>query len=70
MDGKILGEGIVGIVTTTAGIVISYQQEVEFGFRIASLCVGMTVGILSAIHIYQKITYEKIKRRKENDKVS
>jgi hypothetical protein len=65
MTDSIMNNGVLGIVSTTVGIFLSYQQEIEFGMRMASLCVGMTVGLLSAYHIFQKIKYDQIKRDKE-----
>lgn len=46
-------KGVVGVTSVTIGSVVSLQS-VEVWLRIASLTVGLIVGILSALSILRK----------------
>jgi hypothetical protein len=51
-------KGTTGLIATVSGIGLSLQ-DLEAGLRIASLCVGITVGILTAWSIIRKNRRDK-----------
>jgi len=46
-----MGKGILGVAAPVAGAVISRLAEWEAWLRVASLLVGITVGVLTGISI-------------------
>ena len=54
-------KGIVGTASPVLGIVTSFQEQIEWHLRIASLLVGLLVGVLSLIAMIRKL------RRKTGD---
>jgi hypothetical protein len=48
-------KGIVGTASPVLGVVTSLQEQVEWHLRIASLCVGLLVGVLSVIGMWRKL---------------
>ena len=49
--GTELLKGALGVCSTALGVLTSVQQDVEYFMRCASLAIGMTVGLLTAISI-------------------
>lgn len=47
--------GAVGAGATTAGALVSLLPQIEAGLRIASLLVGITVGVLTAVSIWRRM---------------
>ena len=48
-------KAVVGITTPVLGVITSLQEQIEWGLRIASLTVGLAVGILSLISMAKKM---------------
>ena len=48
-------KGIVGTASPVLGIVTSFQEQIEWHLRIASLLVGLTVGVLSLVGMWRKL---------------
>ena len=48
-------KGIVGTASPVLGVVTSFQEQIEWHLRIASLLVGLTVGVLSVIGMWRKL---------------
>ena len=48
-------KGIVGTASPVLGVVTSLPEQVEWHLRIASLCVGLLVGVLSVIGMWRKL---------------
>lgn len=46
--------GFVGMLATAGSVITSFQTELEWWLRIASLCVGITVGLLTAYKMLTK----------------
>lgn len=46
--------GIVGVTFPILGAITSWQEHFEWGLRVASLMVGITVGVASLISILRK----------------
>ena len=49
--GNELLKGALGVCSTMLGVLTSVQENVEYFMRCASLGIGMTVGLLTAISI-------------------
>jgi hypothetical protein len=48
-------KGIVGTASPVLGIITSFQEQIEWHLRIASLLVGLAVGVLSLIAMVRKL---------------
>lgn len=46
---------IVGTVSPLLGVVTSLQEQIEWHLRIASLAVGLLVGVLSMLTMVRKL---------------
>jgi hypothetical protein len=46
-----LPEKVIGSIAPLLGVLTSFQQEVEYGLRVASLCVGLIIGAVSLYRI-------------------
>ncbi|MCP5535374.1 MAG: hypothetical protein H7A51_03970 [Akkermansiaceae bacterium] len=55
IDIEFLFRGILGTVSPVIGVITSFQEQIEWHLRIASLVVGLAVGILSLIAIIRKL---------------
>lgn len=53
--GEDIGRGFFGMFGTGAGIGISFSQSIEMWLRIASLCVGLAIGIATLIQIIRNM---------------
>ena len=60
-DIEFVLKGIVGTASPVLGVITSFQEQIEWHLRIASLVVGLAVGILSLIAMIRKL------RRKPED---
>lgn len=47
--------GVLGTGGPTLGVVASWQEHLEWGMRIASLAVGITVGVVTVISLKRRI---------------
>lgn len=54
-DIEFLFRGIVGTASPVIGVVTSFQEQIEWHLRIASLVVGLAVGVMSLIAMIRKI---------------
>jgi hypothetical protein len=48
-------KGIVGTASPFLGVITSLQEQIEWHLRIASLVVGLLVGVLSLVSIVRKL---------------
>ena len=48
-------KAIVGIASPVVGVLTSFQEQVEWHLRIASLLVGLAVGIMSLVSMARKL---------------
>ena len=48
-------KGIIGTASPVIGVITSFQEQIEWHLRIASLVVGLAVGILSLIAMIRKL---------------
>ncbi|MCX6872248.1 MAG: hypothetical protein NTW21_00335 [Verrucomicrobia bacterium] len=46
---------IVGTASPVLGVITSYQEQIEWHLRLASLLVGLAVGILSLVSMVRKV---------------
>ena len=55
IDIEYTAKAIVGIASPVLGVVTSFQEQIEWHLRIASLLVGLLVGVLSVIGMWRKL---------------
>jgi uncharacterized membrane protein len=55
IDLDYVSKAIVGIASPLVGVVTSFQEQIEWHLRIASLLVGLAVGIMSLIAMARKL---------------
>jgi len=48
-------KGFVGTLSPFLGIVTSFQEQIEWHLRIASLLVGIAVGVFSLVGMIRKL---------------
>jgi hypothetical protein len=53
-DGKLF-DSVVGIAATSLGLITSLQENLEYNLRIASLILGIVVGLVSLYRIIRKL---------------
>ena len=51
-------KAIVGIASPLIGVITSLQEQVEWTLRVASLLVGLIVGIMSLVSMIKKMRGE------------
>jgi hypothetical protein len=54
IDIDYASKAIVGIISPMVGVITSLQEQVEWHLRIASLIVGLAVGIMSLVAMVRK----------------
>jgi hypothetical protein len=54
-DIEFMMKAIVGTASPVLGVITSFQEQVEWHLRIASLLVGLLVGLLSVIGMWRKL---------------
>ena len=47
-------KAFVGIASPMVGVITSYQEQLEWHLRVASLCVGLAVGVMSLVAMVRK----------------
>ena len=55
VDISFAWKGLVGTVSPVLGVITSMQEQIEWHLRIASLAVGLAVGLLSLVGIGRKL---------------
>ena len=55
LDIDYILKAIVGVASPVIGIITSLQEQVEWTLRVASLLVGLIVGIMSLIAMLKKM---------------
>jgi hypothetical protein len=55
IDIDYLFKAIVGIASPVLGVITSLQEQVEWTLRVASLLVGLIVGIMSLVSMARKL---------------
>jgi hypothetical protein len=48
-------KAIVGIASPVLGVITSYQEQIEWHLRVASLVVGLAVGVMSLVSMLKKL---------------
>ena len=54
IDIDYTAKAIVGIASPVIGVLTSFQEQVEWHLRIASLVVGLAVGLMSLVSMVRK----------------
>ena len=55
IDIDYVSKAIIGMASPLLGLVTSYQEQIEWHLRVASLLVGLLVGILSLVGMVRKL---------------
>ena len=55
IDIDYVSKAIVGIASPVMGVVTSFQEQIEWHLRVASLCVGLAVGVMSLVSMARKM---------------
>jgi hypothetical protein len=55
IDIDYIFKAIVGIASPVIGVITSLQEQVEWTLRVASLIVGLIVGIMSLVGMVKKM---------------
>ena len=55
IDIDYVRNAIVGTASPVLGVITSYQEQIEWHLRAASLLVGLAVGVLSVIAMWRKL---------------
>jgi hypothetical protein len=54
IDIDYVSKAILGIVSPVLGVITSFQEQIEWHLRVASLCVGLAVGLMSLVAMVRK----------------
>ena len=54
-DIEFMMKAVVGTASPVLGVITSFQEQVEWHLRIASLLIGLLVGLLSVIGMWRKL---------------
>ena len=55
IDIDYVSKAILGMASPLLGLVTSYQEQIEWHLRVASLLVGLAVGIMSLVGMVRKL---------------
>jgi hypothetical protein len=55
IDLDYVSKAIVGIASPLVGVVTSLQEQIEWHLRVASLLVGLAVGVMSLVAMARKL---------------
>ena len=55
IDLEYVAKAVVGVASPTVGFITALEEQVEWHLRVASLLVGIAVGILSLVAIARKM---------------
>jgi uncharacterized membrane protein len=54
IDLDYVSKAIIGIASPVVGLITSFQEQIEWHLRVASLLVGLAVGIMSLAAMVRK----------------
>jgi 4-amino-4-deoxy-L-arabinose transferase-like glycosyltransferase len=55
IDIDFVMKAFVGIASPMVGVITSYQEQLEWHLRVASLIVGLAVGVMSLVSMVKKM---------------
>jgi hypothetical protein len=55
IDLDYVSKAIVGIASPVLGVITSFQEQIEWHLRVASLFVGLAVGVMSLVAMARKL---------------
>ena len=55
VDIRFALEAVAGTASPVLGVITSFQEQIEWHLRIASLAVGLLVGVLSAVSLWKQL---------------
>jgi hypothetical protein len=53
-DIEFMMKAVVGTASPVLGVITSFQEQIEWHLRVASLCVGLAVGVMSLVAMVRK----------------
>lgn len=56
IDLDYVSKAIVGIASPVLGVITSFQEQIEWHLRVASLLVGLAVGVMSLVSMFRKLS--------------
>lgn len=62
IDIDYVTKAIVGIASPVLGVITSFQQQIEWHLRVASLSVGLAVGVMSLVSMARKMRDQSSKK--------
>lgn len=55
IDFDYVSKAMVGIASPVVGLITSFQEQMEWHLRVASLLVGLAVGVMSIVSMARKL---------------
>ena len=55
IDIDFVRNAIIGTASPVLGVITSYQEQIEWHLRLASLVIGLAVGIMSLVAMVRKM---------------
>ncbi len=55
LDSDSILTATVGIASPVLGVITSFQEQIEWTLRVASLLVGLIVGLMSLVSMIKKL---------------
>lgn len=55
IDIDYVSKAMIGMASPVVGLVTSYQEQIEWHLRVASLLVGLAIGIMSLVSMVRKM---------------
>ena len=55
IDIDYVSKAIVGMASPALGVITSYQEQIEWHLRAASLLVGLAAGVMSLVSMVKKM---------------
>jgi hypothetical protein len=55
IDIDYVSKAIIGIASPVIGVITSLQEQIEWTLRVASLLVGLAVGVMSLVSMARKL---------------
>jgi len=55
IDIDYVSKAFIGMTSPLLGLVTSYQEQIEWHLRAASLLVGLLVGVMSLVAMWRKL---------------
>ena len=68
IDIDFITKAFVGVASPLLGVITSLQEQVEWSLRVASLVVGLVVGIMSLVSMVKKMRGRGIATQRDSNR--